>query len=421
MQLSKPRVVIVGGGFGGLQAAKSMADTDLDVILIDRANHHVFQPLLYQVAMSALSPGDIGQPLRSELRNYKNIQVILNNVIKIDKTKRLIYFEDEDVLEFDYLILSPGARHSYFGHNDWERFAPGLKTLNDALIMREKILTTFEKAERNYYSPDAEKYRTFVVIGGGPTGVELAGSIAEISLKTMLPDFPLLKANDIRVVLIEAGNKLLPSFPDKLSTYTKSALEEMGVEVMLNKRVTNINADGVELGIDFIKSTCVIWGAGNEASPLLKSLDISLDNAGRALVNNDLTIPNYPNIFIIGDSAFLKDANGVNVPGVAQGAIQGAIYVAGIIENRKKNVSNLPFRYKDKGNMATIGRAKAVTQIGNWLSTGFVAWSLWAVLHIVFLINFRNRFKVIFEWLWYYFTFQPGARLIYYKEKQKKE
>lgn len=421
MQLSKPRVVIVGAGFGGLSAAKALKNTDVDVVVIDKNNHHLFQPLLYQVATAALSPGDIAQPIRTELRGNKNVQVILDEVKSIDKENSTLELTN-GFLDFDYLILAPGNRHSYFGNDEWEKHAPGLKDLNDAIIMREKILKSFEKAERNY--KNKEEYRrntSFVIVGGGPTGVELAGAIAEIARKTILKDFPLIKAKDITIKLIDGADSLLTQYDESLSDYTRTTLEKMGVEVILNTMVRSVEQELVITNNGEFESSNIIWAAGNTASPLLKTLDTDLDRAGRALVNPDMSIVGYDNIFVIGDASYLVDANGKTVPGIAPAAMQQARYVADLIVQRKKLNSRKPFKYLDKGSMATIGRAKAIAQVGKLKFKGFIAWMMWGIIHIMFLIDFRNRLKVMTEWLWYYITFKPGASLIFHNETKEKE
>lgn len=421
MQLSKPRVVIVGAGFGGLSAAKALKNTDIDVVVVDKNNHHLFQPLLYQVATAALSPGDIAQPIRTELRGNKNIQVILDEVISIDKDNSVLELT-HGILDFDYLILAPGNRHSYFGNDHWEKYAPGLKDLNDAIFMREKILKSFERAERNYKNKEEYKRNTsFVIVGGGPTGVELAGAIAEIARKTILKDFPLIKAKDITVKLIDAADRLLTQYDESLSEYTKVTLEKMGVEVILSTMVKSVEQDLVITNNGEFESSNIIWAAGNTASPLLRTLSTELDRAGRATVNPDMSIDGYENIFVIGDAAFLVDANGKTVPGIAPAAIQQARYVADLITHRKKLDTRKPFKYLDKGSMATIGRAKAIAQVGKLKFKGFIAWMMWGVIHIMFLIDFRNRLKVMTEWLWYYITFKPGASLIFHNESKEKE
>jgi NADH dehydrogenase len=411
MQTSIPRVVIIGAGFGGLQAAKKLGNKKINVTLIDENNHHLFQPLLYQVASSALSPGEIAVPIRTIIRGYKNIHSIMSKAISIDKIRRIVYLEDGEI-EYDYLILAPGARHSYFGNDEWEKYAPGLKNLNDALKIREKMLYSFELAERNYNSKDYLKYLTFVIVGGGPTGVEMAGAIAEIGRKTMLPDFPIIKDEDIKVILIESGSRLLHSYHEELSAYTEKSLKDLGVDVKLNTRISNVGDGFVTANNIMIETENVIWAAGNAASPILKTLDTNLDNMGRVIVESDMSIQGYPNIFVIGDAAFHKNPDGSITPGIAPAANQQAIYVANNLLKNSNSSRNKPFVYFDKGSMATIGKAKAVAMIGNTKLKGFSAWLLWSFIHIFFLIDFRNRFRVMTEWIWFYLTNRPGARLI---------
>lgn len=421
MQLSKPRVVIVGAGFGGLSAAKALKNSDVDVVVIDKNNHHLFQPLLYQVATAALSPGDIAQPIRTELRGNKNIQVILDEVISIDKENSTLELT-HGILDFDYLILAPGNRHSYFGNDEWEKYAQGLKDLNDAILMREKILKSFERAERYHKNKEQYKLNTsFIIVGGGPTGVELAGAIAEIASKTILKDFPLINAKDVTIKLIDGADRLLMQYDESLSKYTKNTLEKMGVEVVLNTMVKSVEQDLVVTNNGEFESSNIIWAAGNKASSILESLDTKLDRAGRALVNPDMSIDGYENIFVIGDASFIIDANDKTVPGIAPAAMQQARYVANLIIHRKKSTTRKPFKYFDKGSMATIGRAKAIAQVGKLKFKGFIAWMMWGVIHIMFLIDFRNRLKVMTEWLWYYITFKPGASLIFHNTKQKEK
>lgn len=418
MQLSKPRVVILGAGFGGLAAAKALRKADVDVVLIDRNNYHLFQPLLYQVATAALSPGDIAQPIRTELRGYKNIQVILDEVKSIDKEKSTIQLSI-DTLEFDYLIVALGNRHSYFAHPEWEKWAPGLKDLDDAIRLREKTLRSFERAERRYKDKTQFRLNTsFVIVGGGPTGVELAGAISEIARKIILKDFPLIKEKDIHIILLDGADRLLTQYDEGLSDYTKLTLEKMGVEVRLGTLVKSVEENGVETNNGFIESANIIWAAGNTASPILKSLDTKIDRAGRVEVNPDMSIEGNENIFVIGDAAYLEDSAGKVVPGIAPAAMQEARYVAKLIKDRKKIINRKPFKYFNKGNMATIGRAKAIVQLGKFKLKGFLAWVMWGLVHIMFLIDFRNRIKVMIEWFWYYLTFKPGASLIFHKKNE---
>lgn len=409
--MDKKKVIIVGGGFGGLLAAKEFNDTEFDVTLIDKTNHHLFQPLLYQVAAAALSPADIAIPIRSVFSDQKNIKVVLDEVISVDKEKSMIKLSDSE-MNFDYLILSPGARHSYFGNDNWEKSAPGLKTLSDALKIRELILNSLEAAEKETDVEKRTEYLTFVVIGGGPTGVELAGAFAEIAKKTMIKDYKNFRAEDTKIILVEALSRILTSYTTGLSEIAKEDLNQMGVEVRLNTKVTDVNENGVQLGDTFIKSRNVIWAAGNVASPLLKTLDVELDRAGRAIVEEDCSIPGYPNIFVIGDAALMKDEKGEILPGVAPVAMQQGKFVGKLIVNGNGKSNRKKFVYVDKGSMATIGKAKAVAMIKGLKLSGLIAWLAWSFVHIFFLIGFRNRFRVFAEWIWYYITNRQGTRLI---------
>ena len=408
--MENKKVVIIGAGFGGLNAATVLRHSDFDITIIDKTNYHLFQPLLYQVATAELSPGDIAVPIRSVFRNEKNVKVMMDEALSIDKEKHLVHFKDMDI-QFDYLIVATGSKHSYFGHEEWEKYAPGLKSLSDALDIREKILNALEQAEKIKDKNEEEKYLSFVIVGGGPTGVELAGAIAEIVKQSVIDDFRSFDASKTKVYLIEGMSKLLASYPDDLSRRAKEDLKSMGVEVILNKMVTEVSSDEIKMGDDVIKTKNVIWAAGNTTSKLIKTLDIETDRAGRALVNHDMSIKNFPNIFVIGDAAGFIE-NGNYLPGVAQVAIQQGKYVAEIIKSGKDSNSRGKFKYKDKGNMATIGRAKAVAEIKGFKLTGFFAWAAWSLIHIFFLIGFRNRFRVMAEWIWLYLTFKRGIRLI---------
>ncbi len=405
------KVVIIGGGFGGLTAARNLNSADLQITLIDKTNHHLFQPLLYQVATAALSPGDIAVPIRVLLSSKNNMEVIMAEVISIDKQKKLVHLKDRSI-QYDYLIAAPGATHSYFGKNEWEKFAPGLKTLSDALSIRERILTSFEKAEMISDPHRRGRYLTFVIVGGGPTGVEMAGAIAEIAKKTMLKNFRHIKPEEAKIILVEAAPRVLTSYPENLSHSAERSLEELGVKVITGKLVSGVTAEGVRLEDEFIGTDNVIWAAGNEASPLLKSLNSFYDRAGRILVENDLSIKDYPEIFVIGDAAVVNGENGEPLPGIAPVAMQQARYAAKIINNTTAPEDRKPFRYFDKGTMATIGKAKAVAKIRKLEFSGFFAWFLWSFIHIFFLITFRNRIRVMAEWVWYYFTGRRGVRLI---------
>lgn len=410
-------VVIIGGGFGGLAAARSLDQADVEVILIDKSNHHLFQPLLYQVATAALSPSDIAWPLRTLLRSQKNVRVMLAEVQKIDRTARCVELIGGESIHYGCLILAPGSRHSYFGHDEWEADAPGLKTLPDALELRERMLMAFEEAERAKGMSEVREQLTFVIVGGGPTGVELAGALAEIGRKAMAPDFRVLHQAEVRILLIEGGDRILEAFPPPLSRKAQASLESLGVTVMLNSRVKEVNSKGVLAGSEFIQSAHVIWAAGNAASPLLKSLGAPLDSSGRILVRSDLSLSGEPWVFIIGDAAHCPTAEGKPLPGLAAVAMQEGRYVAELVVRQIPDGSRSPFVYRDRGILATIGRAKAVAQLGPFALSGVVAWLAWSFIHIFFLIGLRNRFRVMFEWIWYYVTFKPGARLIYWKDR----
>ncbi|MCL5028069.1 MAG: NAD(P)/FAD-dependent oxidoreductase [Bacteroidetes bacterium] len=409
--MHKKKVVIVGGGFGGVLAAKNLKKENLEIILVDKTNHHLFQPLLYQVATAALSPGDIAVPIRSIFSGRYNIEIIMSEVLSVNKEESYIQLTDRKIY-FDYLILSPGSSHSYFGKNEWENYAPGLKTLDDALSIREKILRSFEEAEILVSKNLRERYLTFVVVGGGPTGVEMAGAIVEIAKQTMLKDFRNLDPKETKVYLLEAGQRILPAYSENLSSIAQKDLENMGVKVLLNARVTNVSEDGVSIADEFIQTKNIIWAAGNEASPLLKSLNVTLDRIGRVIVEKDLSIKDYPNIFVIGDAANITNENGELLPGIAPVAMQQGKYVAELIENEMLQGTRKPFKYFDKGIMATIGKKKAVAKIRKFEFSQTLAWFLWSFVHIFFLITFRNRFRVMAEWIWYYFTSRRGVRLI---------
>jgi NADH dehydrogenase len=409
--MHRKRVVIIGGGFGGLSAAQSLRD--VDVVLIDQTNHHLFQPLLYQVATAALSPGDIAWPLRTTFRRRADVTVVMDEVLSIDRAGRLVRLRDSMPIAFDVLIMAPGSRHAYFGHDAWERFAPGLKTLADAVHLREQMLIAFEEAERRRAAFGTQDRLTFVIVGGGPTGVELAGALAEIGRKAMGPDFPSLNLDDLAILLVEAGPRILPGFIPDLSAKAAAALQRMGVKITLNRAVSEIRADGVMIGSEFVRSRHIIWAAGNRAAPLLASLTAPQDHYGRIKVQPDLTIPGDPWIFVIGDAAHCTGPDGNPLPGLAPVAMQQGRYVATLVRDGLAPERRKPFVYADRGMLATIGRAQAVAQIGLFHFSGLVAWLLWCLVHIFFLIGFRNRVRVMSEWIWYYLTFKPGARVIY--------
>jgi NADH dehydrogenase len=405
------KIVIIGAGFGGLTAAKELAKKDFDVIIIDKTNHHLFQPLLYQVATAALSPADIATPVRSILGEYKNVKVLLGQVNSINRQKKKIFFNESEI-EFDYLIVATGSRHSYFGKDEWENYAPGLKTLNDALKIREKILSSLEAAEKETDQEKRQKYLNFVVIGGGPTGVELAGAISEIVNKNVILDFRNIDASMTKVYLIEALPKILSSYPDSLSAHALKDLKKLRIDVILNEKVTEINENGVKVGNRFIESTNIFWAAGNQVSPLIKTLRVETDRAGRAIVNDDLSIKEDEKIFVIGDAALLKTDEGKILPAIAPVAIQQGKFVAKIIARGLTGNSRKKFKYNDRGILATIGKAKAVGVIKGVKLSGLIAWLAWSFIHILYLIGFRNRLMVMIEWIWYYITNRPGIRLI---------
>jgi NADH dehydrogenase len=414
------KVVIVGAGFGGLNAAKEISkDPRFMVTLLDRTNHHLFQPLLYQVATAALSPGDIAMPVREIFRNKNNVQTLMENVTSIDKINQNLHLEDGQTLHYDYLILSPGSRHAYFGNNQWEPFAPGLKTLKDALYIREKILSSFEKAETEQDDKIISSLLTFVVIGGGPTGVEMAGAIAEIAHQSLRKNFRKIDPSRTKIYLIEGGKQLLNSYPQKLAETAQKDLEKKRVTILLNSRVTNITPDGVYLGEELISSPNVIWAAGNQASPLLKTLDVPLDPQGRVIVESDLHIKDFSSIFVIGDAAFLKNNKGLPLPAIAPVAVQQGKYVGKLIRKDLVTKNHKPFHYFDKGMMAAIGKYDALVLSGPLQSSGFIAWLAWCFVHIYFLIGYRTKLFVFLQWAFYFFRGQRNVRLIINPPKEK--
>jgi NADH dehydrogenase len=407
-----PHVVIVGGGFAGLHAARGFKRKPVRVTLVDRRNHHLFQPLLYQVATASLSPADIASPIRSILRSEDNVRVILGDVTAIDASKRQIALNGERI-DYDYLILAAGAQHSYFGHDEWEDVAPGLKSLEDALEIRRRILIAYEAAERATDELTRSRLLTFVVVGGGPTGVELAGALAEISRYSLARDFDHIDPTQARIYLLEAAPRILGAFPESLAKKAVRYLQQLGVTVRTDALVTSIDQGGVALaGDDRIPASTVLWAAGVRAAPVAASLGVSLDRAGRVPVQQDLSIAEYPEIFVAGDLANLAGKDGLPLPGVAQVAMQQGRTAAENVLRRIQNVPSEPFHYKDLGNMATIGRNHAIADIGPVKIGGFVAWMAWLFIHILNLIGFRNRAVVMLHWIWSYFTFQRGARLI---------
>jgi NADH dehydrogenase len=407
----KPDVVIVGAGFGGLEAAKKLAGQDVRVTVIDRTNYHLFQPLLYQVATAALSPADIAAPVRAILSKSKNLKVILAEVQSVDVAAKKIKTTDMEI-PYDFLILATGARHSYFGHNEWEKLAPGLKSLEDAIELRRRLLMAFEYAEKVTDEAARKTAMTFVIIGGGPTGVEMAGAIAEIARYTLAKDFRHIDPSQARVILIEGEPRLLASFPEDLSASAMKQLVDLGVEVRTGARATNLTEAGLQVGDEFIPCRVKVWAAGNNASFVGKTLGVPVDRVGRVMVNDDLTIPGHPEVQVIGDLANFSHQTGQPLPGVSPVAMQQGRHAARnilrIIQNRKPQ----RFRYWNKGSMATIGRNKAVADLNLIHLSGLPAWLVWLFVHIIFLVGFRNRLAVLFQWGWAYFTFNAGARLI---------
>jgi NADH:quinone reductase (non-electrogenic) len=408
----RAKIVIVGAGFGGLDAAKALRRTSADVVVLDRHNHHCFQPLLYQVATAALSPADVAWPIRHILRAQRNATVLMEEVRGVDTQNKLLHTNFGEVA-YDFLVIATGAMHSYFGHDEWSVYAPGLKRIEDATRIRRSILIAFERAE---LTSDAEQQRrllTFVIVGGGATGVEMAGAIAEIAQQTLSADFRRIDPRSARIVLIEAGPRLLPTFPPEQSEYVRAALARAGVEVRTDTRVTKCDARGVDLDGGRIDAGTTIWAAGVIASPAARWLGAEADRAGRVKVNPDLSVPGHSDIFVIGDTAAVADANGRPVPAIAPAAKQMGHYVAKLIAARLAGrPAPAPFRYMHLGELATIGRRAAVVKFGRLQLDGFMGWLFWSVVHIYFLIGLRNRFVVAFTWLWSYLTFQRGARLI---------
>jgi NADH dehydrogenase len=410
---SPPRVVIVGVGFGGLAAARSLRKAPVEVVLIDRRNYHLFQPLLYQVATAALSPADIAWPIRSIVAGQANARVELGRVTGVDTGRQEVIVDDERRVAYDHLILATGARHAYFGRDEWEEVAPGLKKIDDATLIRQRVLIAFERAEVAPDPEDARRLLSFVVVGGGPTGVEMAGAIAELARHALARDFSRINPKDARVVLVEAGPRLLASFAQTLSARAKEALEELGVEVRLGGRVTACDAQGVVVDGERIHAGTIVWGAGVIASPAGKWLDVPCDPAGRVKVGPDLEVPGYPNVFVIGDTVFALGPNGRPVPGIAPAAKQMGHHVGRLIAARVAGRPHPgPFRYRHMGSLATIGRKAAVADFGRVRLSGLPAWILWAVAHVYFLIGWRNRLVVSLNWFWSYLTFERGARLI---------
>ncbi len=407
-----PHVVVIGGGFGGLYAARALRSVPVRITIVDRRNHHLFQPLLYQVAMAALSPGDIASPIRWILRRQRNVEVILAEASAVDVAGKRVLLADGSAIDFDYLIVAAGATHAYFGHDEWRSIAPGLKTLEDALEIRRRVLIAFERAERETDARRRQALLTFVLIGAGPTGVEMAGALAEISRQSLARDFRHFDPSSARIVLVEAGPGVLPTFPEPLQRAALDDLQRLGVEVRTGVRVTGVRDGRVEMGGDVLEADTILWTAGVAASPLGRTLGAPLDSAGRVRVQPDLTIPGRPDVFVIGDLASLDGPGGKPLPGVAQAAIQMGEHAARNIERALERQPYRAFAYRDLGNLATIGRASAVADFGRFHLTGWFAWLAWLLIHIMNLIGFRNRVVVFVQWAWAYFSYQRAVRLI---------
>lgn len=408
----RPRVVIIGAGFGGLQAAKALAGAHVGVTVVDRRNHYLFQPLLYQVATASLSPADIAYPIRSILRRQINADVVLAEVVSVDSAARQVTLADGASLPYDILVVAAGARHAYFGHEAWEQRAPGLKSLEDALEIRRRILLAFEEADREASPERRRALLNFVIVGGGPTGVELAGAIGEISRKVLVDDFRHINPREAQILLVEAGPRILPSYAAASSENARAELRRLGVEVRTGAPVTAVDAAGIAIGDERIEAATVLWAAGVAASPLGSFLGVPLDRNGRVPVEPDLTAAGHPEIFVIGDLALFTHQGGKPLPGVSPVAMQQGRHVARSIRRRLEGKAALPFRYVDKGSMAVVGRSAAVAEVFGLKLRGLPAWLAWCFLHIFYLVGFRNRFVVMFEWAWSYVSYQRGARLI---------
>jgi NADH:ubiquinone reductase (H+-translocating) len=407
-----PRVIIIGGGFGGLTAARRLRRAPVDVTILDRRNHHVFQPLLYQVAMAVLSPGDIASPIRWILRHQRNVEVLLGEVDRVDPVGKTVHLVDGAEFRYDYLIVAAGATHSYFGHDDWLPYAPGLKTIEDALEMRRRVLLAFERAEREADAARRRALLTFVIVGGGPTGVELAGALAEIARQSLAKDFRHIDPSSSKIILLEGGPAILPPFPEPLRNAARHDLERLGVNVRTGTLVTRIGPGFVQAGDERIAAETVLWAAGVAASPLGASLGAPVDRVGRVLIQPDLTTPGHPDVFVIGDLASLAGADGRPLPGVAQVAMQMGAHASHNVIRATEGQPLRPFRYQNLGDMATIGRASAVANLPIMQLKGLIGWLAWLFVHILNLIGFRNRLVVMVQWAWSYFSYQRAIRLI---------
>lgn len=417
---TKQKLLVVGGGFAGLQLVKSLRHDDIEITLIDQRNHHLFQPLLYQVATSILPTSEIAWPIRHVLRQRKDVTTLLGTVTAVDNDAKCVHLADNSTLDYDMLVLATGARHSYFGNDEWESAAPGLKTLEDATTIRRRLLTAFEKAESTASDAEREALLTFVIIGAGPTGVELAGIIVEIAHKTLRPEFRNIDTRTAKVILVEAGSTVLPAFPEKLSTYTREALELLGVVILTDQPVTECTHQHIIAGQQKIPCRTVVWAAGVAASPAATWLNTDADRAGRTIVNKDLSVPNLPDVFVIGDTAAVQQADGEPVPNIAPAAKQQGKYVARVIEGRLNGKQyQREFKYKHAGNLATIGKGAAVVDLGRIQLSGTIAWWVWGIAHIYFLIGTRSRIAVAWSWLWSYLTGHNNARLITQTRRDK--
>ena len=406
-------VVVIGGGFGGLKFLQRARSSKIQFTLIDKQNHHLFQPLRYQGATAVLSPANIAFPIRRMFKNFKNVKVILDEATDINREDKTVTISSGEKIKYDQLVVSTGSRHSYFGNDDWSEYSNGLKGINDALQIRERLLRAFEKAENEKNTEKRNKYLNFVVVGGGPTGVEMAGSIAEIAYKNMKEEFRNFKSSDANVYLIEATEKILPMYSDRLSGKAEKYLIDFGVQVRTNEKVIKIENDLVVTDKESIETDNVIWAAGNEASPIIKKLNTKTDSEGRAIVDPDCSIKEDGNVFVIGDAANYKNKNNSTLPGIAPVAIQQGKYLAKIIKNKTLKQDRKPFKYYDKGMMATVGRYKAIGKIGNIEISGFIAWLFWSAIHILYLIGYRSKILVVIEWIFSYLFNKKGTRLIY--------